>query len=691
MRNKIFFSLFLALVLSTSALAQRNYVREANDLYDAAKYCEAVEKFDVAYKKIAVKQKKARILKGEMAYKGGQCLRFTEQFKLSIDEYEKAITLRYYEENPKVYLYCADMYRATGDLDKAKKYYESYLKLEPNDINGKTGLSSCEIALNFTENKTKHRVQNETKINTGNFDMAPMVGSRKGDVIVFSSSRAGSVGGDVDPRTCESYMDLWMSQLDKKGNWMEPQPFADKSGINSVDNEGTICFDGRAKVCFFTRCPREKKKSMGCEIWTAELAGNKWKNVTKLELKAHDSLSIGHPCVTPDGRFLIFAGNLPGGQGGKDLWYSEFNRREKAWGTPVNMGPEINTKGNELFPTLGPDGNLYIASDGHPGMGGLDMFVCAKAGEKKWGKPANLGAPLNSSSNDYGIIPIDDKKGFFTSNRPHRGKDGSSHKPDIWSYELPPVLITCKIVVTNKSDGKPIPNAMVKVAGDNGVVDMKTDGDGVVYLEKKPNDARYILQEMNYAINAEMEGFYAAQAKKFSTVGVEDNKDYFFEIEMLPKGVIRMPEVRYDLGSAELQVNDSVNSKDSLNFLYDIMVEYPNLQVMLRSHTDCRGSDKANMALSQRRAQACVDYLVNEKGLPADRFIAKGMGESEPLKRADYPANGESTELTCSYITKYKRSDKALFEKLHQWNRRTDFKVISETYGLDAKPKDGDQ
>jgi outer membrane protein OmpA-like peptidoglycan-associated protein len=324
-------------------------------------------------------------------------------------------------------------------------------------------------------------------------------------------------------------------------------------------------------------------------------------------------------------------------------------------------------------------------------MGGLDMFVCAKAGTNKWGKPANLGAPLNSSSNDYGVIPLDDKRGYFTSNRAHRGEDGTSHKPDIWSYELPPVLISCKVVVTDKNTGLPIPNALVKVAGDNGLVEKTTDQDGVIYLEKKPNNDRYILQEMNYSIESEMEGFYPAAPKKFSTNGVVDNKDYLFELEMLPKGVIRMPEVRYDLGKSELQViPGSVNSKDSLNFLYDIMTEYPNLVVMLRSHTDCRGSDKANMSLSQSRAQACVDYLVDEKGLAADRFVAKGMGESEPLTKDGHPAAGESTVLTCSYITKFKKKDKELFDKLHQYNRRTDFKVIRDDYGKTTAPT-GDQ
>jgi outer membrane protein OmpA-like peptidoglycan-associated protein len=689
MKKRLFLTLALSLVIGASAFAQRNYVTEANDLYNAEKYCDAVEKFDIAYKKIGVKQNKARVQKGEMAFKGGQCLRFTEQFKDAIDYFEKAIVLRYYEVEPKLYLFNGDMYRATGQIEKAKANYEKYIKLVPSDLEGKTGLASCEIALNFKENTTKHKVLNESKINTSSFDMAPMLGSKKGDLIVFSSSRAGSVGGDVDPRTCESYMDLWQSQLDKKGNWMQPEPFGG-SVINTIDNEGTICFDGRAKVCFFTRCPRENKVNLGCEIWTANVKGTRWAKPTKMELKGHDSLSIGHPCVTKDGKFLIFAGNLPGGQGGRDLWYSEYNKRAKTWGAPVNMGPEINTKGNELFPTLGPEGNLYIASDGHAGMGGLDMFVCAKAGTNKWGKPANLGAPLNSSSNDYGVIPLDAKRGYFTSNRAHRGKDGTSHKPDIWSYELPPVLITCKVVVTDKNSGKPIANAKVKVAGDNGLVEKTTDVDGVIYLEKKPNDDRYILQEMNYSIASEMEGFYPAAPKKFSTNGVEDNKDYLFELEMLPKGVIRMPEVRYDLGKSELQIiPGEVNSKDSLNFLFDIMTEYPNLVVMLRSHTDCRGSDKANMTLSQARAQSCVDYLVNEKGLAADRFVAKGMGESEPLNRADYPGAGESTVLTCSYITKYKKKDKELFDRLHQYNRRTDFKVIRDDYGKTPAPTGG--
>ena len=214
--------------------------------------------------------------------------------------------------------------------------------------------------------------------------MAPMFGDRKSTKMYFGSSRDGGVGTNKDPISGESFMALWVSILDKKGNWTEP--FLVKGeGINTIDNEGTVCFDKRFKTMFFTRCPTMKKQYLGCEIWMSEAKGKEeWKEPVKVEIKAHDSVSVGHPC-TNDGKYLIFASDMAGGYGGKDLWSVTYDKKAKSWSAPVNLGPEINTKGNELFPTYALNGDLIYATDGLPGLGGLDIFIASKVGEEnKW-------------------------------------------------------------------------------------------------------------------------------------------------------------------------------------------------------------------------------------------------------------------------------------------------------------------
>jgi len=229
-------------------------------------------------------------------------------------------------------------------------------------------------------------------------------------------------------------MDLWVSELDKKGEWTKPFLLKEsrEGTINTIDNEGTICFDDRYKKMFFTRCPVAKKQYMGCEIWMSEAANKEeWKEPTLLEnLKPNDTVSIGHP-ATIDGKWLVFVSDQAGGYGGKDLWYTEYDRKSDSWSTPVNLGPEVNIKGDELFPSFSLTGDLIFATDGRAGMGGLDIFKAKRVGEEnKWSNPENMGAPLNSSSNDYALIEVDERNGYFTSERKsvHGG-----YNPDIFA------------------------------------------------------------------------------------------------------------------------------------------------------------------------------------------------------------------------------------------------------------------
>ena len=278
MRIKIALTTLL-LCIATIGMSQSKYVTKANQAYRSQNYSEAADKCSVAYQKLNRKNKKK---KGDMAFKTAECYRLTERYKDANEWYDRTILLDYYETDPIVYLYNAEMLRQMGEFDKAIENYDKYLALVPSDTRAQIGLQSAKDHKNYIVDKTKHIIENQAVLNVKEFDMAPMIGSRKGDKMYYSSSRDGSTGKDVDPRTGEGYMDIWVTDIDKKGNWTEPY-LVPGEGINSIDNEGTVCFDERFKKMFFTRCPNLKKQNLGCDIWVADAKGKKeWGEPVKI-------------------------------------------------------------------------------------------------------------------------------------------------------------------------------------------------------------------------------------------------------------------------------------------------------------------------------------------------------------------------------------------------------------------------
>jgi peptidoglycan-associated lipoprotein len=385
---------------------------------------------------------------------------------------------------------------------------------------------------------------------------------------------------------------------------------------------------------------------------------------------------------------------MAGGYGGVDLWMSTYDKRNDEWSLPINLGEGINTAGNDVFPTFSEAGDLYYASNGLVGLGGLDVYKAAKVGEEmKWENPTNMGYPLNSCRDDYHMIYTETGKvqrGYISSNR--NGSKGD-HSQDIWDFYLPPILVDVDILVTDVETGESIPNAKVVIVGSGGEnYVMNTDASGRITMTEKPDGSRYIEPGGTWTIEVEgMPKQYFSASDKFSVADVTNNTRIIRELKVLPiYDVIRLPEVRYDLGRATLQVNDSVNSKDSLNFLYDLMIANPTIIVQLMAHTDSRGSNPANLALSQRRADSCVAYLVNEKGLEATRLVPKGKGETTPTTIFEISETGDTTAtnvLTEAYINKFKGT-KSVFEGLHQKNRRTEGKILSYDY---VPKQEGDQ
>ena len=688
--------------LSGSLFAQSKFIKEANLKFYNRDYFEAAKKCAEAYTKISRKGNAALKVKGDMAFKTAESHRLTENFKEANEWYEKAILLKYQQTEPLVLLRNAECWRTMGDYKKAKENYSAYKALVPDDSRADIGLKSCEIHEDFKENKTRHLVTNIEKLNLDGSEMAPMFVDKKETVVAFSSSRSTSTGDGIDGYSGEKYMDIYVSALDKKGNWTEPK-LIEAEGVNTEDNEGTICIDARGKTMFFTRCPNVKKQNLGCDIWWAEAKGKSWDTPVKLNLKSADSVSVGHPCASEDGKYLIFASDMDGNgaMGGRDLWYTTYNKKNEEWSAPVNMGPEINTAGDELFPSFGLNGELIYASNGLPGMGGLDIFKAVKVGDEyKWENPTNLGSPINSDYNDYALVEATERKGYFTSER--KGSKGENYKPDLYQYELPPNIFDLKVNVSDLTNrDKKLEGVKVTVTGSTAGDKWEgtTAKDGSVFWDKKPNGDRFVNENSSYSIVlAKKEGYHEDKnGSKFTTVGLNYDQNFIIDMALIPEKPIRLPEVRYPLSQWTLLVDSTINSKDSLQFVYDLLTEYPGMVLELSSHTDARGTDNSNQVLSENRAKACYKYLVEERGIDPRRIVPVGKGEREPktvYKKGEMYQVGEPIDmtgyekviLTEAYINQFKKTDKRKFEMLHQLNRRTEGKILTMDFDPATTP-----
>ncbi|PWH85049.1 OmpA family protein [Brumimicrobium oceani] len=694
--------LLISIFISALAFAQPAAVHRADAAFESGKYYEAAELAVKAYERISPKNDKALALKSELAYKAAYSYAQAFNTDKSIDWYQRAVDLKHFKQNPYVYFRLGSAYKIKGEYDKARTNYESFLELVPNDKQALNALASLEDAAVMKDNRTRYTVKSELKINTEGLEMAPVISNRRGTAIAFSSTRQAAVSPGKDPITGEGYFNIWEAEMDRSGNWTEPKLF-EADSLNTEFSEGHITMDGRFRTIYFTRCPSEFKKNLGCQIWSAEKKGRGFGVPSKVVLGLQDSISVGHPLPNEDGSMLIFASDMPGGFGGRDLWYSEYKRREDTWTTPVNLGPEINTDGDELFPTYALNGDLLFASNAHKGLGGLDIFVAPKLeGTAKFGKPENMGTPINSDANDYHLTEVTEKFGYFTSNR--KGSKGTRELPDIWSYELPPNIFDLKVIVAEIGGASRIDGAIVEVTeipeeteeGEDEVEPIvfkgTTNSSGEIFWDKQPDGSRFINEDRDYSIKVlPLEGYHPSDnVEEFSTIGLAYDQNFILEMSLLPKTPIVLPEVRYALGRADLLVKEGeINSKDSLNYVYELLDEYPGMVLRLVSHSDARGSASANASLSKRRAQSCIDYLVKEKGVDPARLVPVGKGESTPrivyLQNDQYYANkpeGEFTavELTEKYINQFKTSNKEVFEKLHQFNRRTEGEVMRMDY-----------
>lgn len=653
------FSLFtIILLLIALASCSGAKLSVANEQMERGEYYDAQRTYRKVYNKLT--KREDRPLRGEVAYKMGLCYRKLSMNARASAAFQNAI--RYGYPDSTAILYMAQSMQAEGRYREAETTYNDYLAKQPADSSlALTGLAGCRLGLNIKQNPTRYIVKNAKLFNSRRADFAPMfLPGGDFDVLYFTSTNEKVTGSHRSEITGMKKHDVWMTRKNERGQWERPQPA--EGELNTDHEEGIVSFSPDGSTMYLTRARRELNANTAVEIFTSQRSDASWSAPVKFDITADTLSSYGHPAVSPDGNWLYFCSDMPGGQGGKDIW--RINLKERS-GSLENLGEFINTPGDEEFPYVRSDSVLYFSSNGHAGLGGLDIFRAQLTPSGGW-KVVNMGAPVNSSSDDFGITFGKGESGYFSSNR----ADGRGYD-HIFSFVLPDLKINISGVVVDK-DEEPVPNSIIRIIGN--------DGSNQKAVGKPDGTFSFPLQRgVHYVMLAGARGYLNAKQEFESDIAEEDaeyNVDFVLASINKPNVV---DNIFYDFDKATLRPE----SKTALDSMAQVLRDNPNVTIEMASHTDRWGTEEYNIGLSQRRAQSVIDYLV-KAGIAPGRLQPQGYGKSRPktiTKRLArlYPQFKESDVLTPEFIEALSEEDQ---EAADQINRRTEFQVLSIDYQM---------
>lgn len=653
--------LMLASVVLSLASCKGPKLRDADEAYDRGEYFDAATIYRKLYN--TYNRKEDQWLRGELAFQLGMCHLKLNQGNRAAAAFQNAI--RYDYEDTTLMLRLAQAQQREGQYAAAIKSYNEYLDIAPDSWEAQVGIEGCELAPKWKEEGSRYIVKQDKMFNSRRADYCPMFLDKNQEYIYYTSTNEKSTGELHSEITGTKKGDIYFSKKDEKGKWSRPEVV--EGGLNTEHDEGAAAFSPDGSTMYLSRAVRQNWPTT-VEIYSSSRSEAKWGAPQKVEITADTLSNYSDPAVSPDGQWLYFVSDMPGGQGGTDIW--RINLKDKH-GTLENLGPQINTKGNERFPNMRTDSLLYFSSDGHPGMGGLDLFVAQLQPRDENDRMAmdrwvieNMGVPMNSAADDFGITFGTGESGFFSSNRGDaRGYD------HIFSFIKPDLQIWISGYVVDKDD-EPVPNAVIRIVGD--------DGSNQKTAAKPDGSFRFDLQRgVKYAMMAGAEGYLNAR-QEFVSDSTEEDAEYnvdFILAAMFKAQIIE--NIFYDFDKAVLRDE----SKLALDSMVMLLKDHPNIVIEMASHTDRVGSAKYNQGLSQRRAQSVVDYLI-ENGIPRERLKPAGYGESRPktvTKRihSQYPQFEEGVTLTEEFIKTLSKEDQ---EAADQINRRTEFQVIDTDY-----------
>ena len=657
----IIVGLMLASVAMSLSSCKGPKLKDADEAYDRGEYFDAATIYRKLYNKY--NRKEDAWLRGELAFQLGMCHLKLNQGNRAAAAFQNAI--RYDYEDTTILLRLGQSQQREGQYAAAIKSYNEYLAIAPDSWEAKVGIRGCELAPKWKEEGSRYTVKQDKILNSRRADYCPMFLDKNLEYVYLTSTNEKSTGELRSEITGTKKGDIYFSKKDEKGVWSRPEVV--EGGLNTEHDEGAAAFSPDGSTMYLARAVRQDWPTI-VEIYTSSRSEAKWSAPQKFEITADTLSSYSDPFVSPDGQWLYFASDIPGGQGGIDIW--RINLKDKH-GTLENLGPQINTKGNDRFPNVRTDSLLYFASDGHPGMGGLDLFVAKlqprEEGDKismdRW-EIENMGVPMNSAGDDFGITFGTGESGYFSSNRGDaRGYD------HIFSFIKPDLQVWISGYVVDKDD-EPVPNAVIRIVGD--------DGSNQKTAARPDGSFRFDLQRgVKYAMLASADGYLNAR-QEFESDTVEEDAEYNVDFILAATFKAQVVEnIFYDFDKAVLRDE----SKLALDSMVILLKEHPNIVVEMASHTDRIGSDKYNQGLSQRRAQSVVDYLI-ENGIPKERLKPTGYGKSRPktvTKRihAQYPQFEEGVTLNEEFIKGLSKEDR---EAADQINRRTEFTVLDTTY-----------
>lgn len=654
--TKVLALLVLSLLLLASCGAEKN-MKKAEKFMAIGEYYDAASQYKQAYSKTPPKERDRRgLIAGKMAV----CYRKINSTPKAVAAYRNMV--RYNKATADDRLELGRQLLKNGDYKQAAEQFRVVLDSMPDNVLARNGLLSAQQAPAWKKQGSRYTVKRMDVFNSRRAEYSPMLSGDQFDQLYFSSTRNDATGDELSGITGTKNGDIFVSQKDDKGKWSKPEVV--NGGLNTEADEGASCLSPDQREMYLTQCVTDPSYPRYAQIVKSNRSDAAWGKASSVELTKDTLSCFAHPAVSPDGQWLYFVSDMPGGKGGLDIWRVRIT--SAGYGGVENLGEPINTPGNEMFPTFRPNGDLYFSSDGHPGMGGLDIFIAhpGKTGRYVLEHP---GYPLNSQGDDFGMTFEGVKnRGFFSSNR-NDGR-GWDH---IYSFVNPEIVQSVKGWVYEQ-EGYELPAAQVYMIGSDGTnlkLGVKSDGS----FEKE------LTPGVEYMFLATCKGFLNHK-EELKVVPMNDSHEYVLQFPLASiTAPVLIDNIFYDFNKATLRPE----SQTALDELVKLLNENPNVTIELSSHCDYKGSSAYNKLLAQRRAESVVNYLV-DKGIARDRLSPVGYGKEKPktirkklTEKLTWLKEGDV--LTEEFI---KKLDPEKQEICNQLNRRTEFIVLRTTYGL---------
>ena len=634
-------------------------MKKGDKFYAVGEYYDAAAQYRKAYTQTPNKE---RELKGQRAMKMAECYRRILLTNKAITAYNNAV--RYKQDDSLTHFYLGQLHLKNGNYKEAARQFQTAMdslpQSDPHWQLAKTGLHSAQMVPQWKKEASPYTVKRENQFNSRRAEFSPMLAGDDNEQLFFTSTRNQAQGDEYSGITGSKAADIFMAQKDDKGKWGKPQ--AIDSELNSAFDEGVCSFSPDGRTMYLTQCKTDANYPRFATIVASSRSDATWSKPTEITISKDTLTSFAHPAVSPDGEWLYFVSDMPGGLGGYDIWRCRLFGNNEV-GTIENLGPLVNTAGDEKFPAFRPNGDFYFSSDGHPGMGGLDIYILKK-GARNLEHPVG---PLNSQGDDFGMtFEGRYNRGYFSSNRGDtRGYD------HIYSFYNPEIVQTVKGWVYEQ-DGYELTAAQVYMVGNDGTnLKLSVRGDGSFTQEIKPG--------VDYVFLGTCKGFLNHQ-EQLRVEPVTKSEEYVLQFPLANiSAPVLIENIFYDFDKATLRPE----SQTALDELVNLLNENPNITIELSAHTDYKGSDQYNERLSQRRAESVVNYLIAH-GIASDRLTPKGYGEGKPKKikrkvAEKYPFLKEGDVLKEEFVVQLPEEQQ---EQCNQLNRRTEFIVLRTTYGL---------